>query len=72
MAAPLKFPAEVAAIQLPEQIRLDLRTSIGQIRQLRWSIGSINTPVASFITGRIPDGSTPEGSGGERVLLVEK
>lgn len=70
MAAPLKSSAEAAAIELPEQIRLDIRTSIGQIRQLGSSGGSINTPLASFATGKI-SGRLYTRSSGARILLVE-
>lgn len=69
MAALLKVSA-AAAIKLPEQIRLDIRTSIGHIRQLRWSGSSIHTPLSSFKSGRI-SGRIHTRSSGHRVLLVE-
>lgn len=70
MAAPLKVSAGVAAIELPEQIRIDIKTSIGQIRQLAWSSSYINSPLISFTNGKI-SGWLFNRSTGERVLLVE-
>jgi hypothetical protein len=49
MAASLKVSAEAAAIDLPEQIHVDIRTSIGQIRQLRWSGSFINSPQLDWL-----------------------
>ena len=71
MAAPLKISTGAAAIELPEQIWLDLKTSIGPIRQLRCPSNYITAPLVSFTIDRI-SGWLYHRSSGERLLLVER
>jgi superfamily II DNA or RNA helicase len=62
--------AKPALIDCPEQIRLDIKTSVGHIRQLRRAASQTDSPLINFTIGKI-SGQLYTRPSGERVLLVE-
>ena len=59
-----------ASIALPEQIRINIKTSLGHIRQLRRASGQVDSPLVNFTTGKV-SGQLYTRDSAERVLIVE-
>ena len=64
-------PTKSAGVELPEQIQFDIKTPIGEIRQLRRASSFTDSPLVNFTIGKISGQLYARGSG-ERVLIVEK
>jgi len=61
----------VATIAIPEQIGLDLRLPLGQIRQLNHAAGPLDSPLTNFTFNTI-SGQIFTRASGSRVLIVER
>jgi len=61
----------VPAIAIPEQIGLDLRLRLGQIRQLNHAASPLDAPLTNFTFNTV-SGRIFTRASGRRVLIVEK
>src|ERR1017187_3382019 len=62
--------AQTEAIELPKQIRIDIKTPVGLVRQLGQIRSFTDSPLTNFTIGKV-SGRLYTRKSGERVLLVE-
>ena len=62
--------AQTETIELPEQIRIDIKSPVGLVRQLAQIRSFTDSPLTNFTIGKV-SGRLYTRKSGERVLLVE-